>query len=315
MSNSTRISFCIFEENKPETMKKSSLRVLLIISLLIVAGLIYIFTYVPPLSEKHGNVEMELFLGEGDKQALIVAFGGGGGGNDWARDYMKAKRDSLNKMGYAVLAVGYFNFGNTPASLDRISLNAISDSILHVAKHPQINGDKIALIGGSRGGELALNLASRFNHFKAVIALSTSNVSFPAITWSANTSSWTFNDEEVTYVPAPFKIILPALKGDLYTAHSMMLEDKGAVKNAEIKVEDINGPILIISGKNDEQWPATEMSNQLMARLKENNFRFHKEHAILNGGHISPLDHFNLVYDFLDQHFANQQIVATSKGI
>ncbi len=69
--------------------------------------------------------------------------------------------------------------------------------------------------------------------------MSTSNVSFPAITWSANTSSWTYEDEEVVYVPAPLKIIGPALKGDLYTAHSMMLEDEVAVKNAEIQVERI----------------------------------------------------------------------------
>jgi dipeptidyl aminopeptidase/acylaminoacyl peptidase len=292
-------------------MKKRSIKVLITIAILLTGSLIYIFTYVPPLSEKHGNVETKLYLGEGDNQALIVAFGGGGGGNDWARDYMKAKRDSLNNMGYAVLAVGYFNYGNTPASLDRISLNAISDSILSIAKHPQIDENKIALMGGSRGGELALNLASRFKYFNAVIGLSTSNVSFPAITWSANTSSWTFNDEEVAYVPAPFKTISPALKGDLYTAHSMMLEDKPAVKNAKIKVEDINGPILIISGKKDEQWPATEMSNQLMERLKEKNFEFHKEHVVLDGGHIAPLDHFNIVYDFLDQHFSGTQMAVT----
>jgi hypothetical protein len=50
--------------------------------------------------------------------------------------------------------------------------------------------------------------------------------------------------EEVPYVPA--KTISPALKGDHYTAFSMMLEDK-AVK-AEIEVENINGSILLISG-------------------------------------------------------------------
>ncbi|SMG13671.1 BAAT / Acyl-CoA thioester hydrolase C terminal [Marivirga sericea] len=285
-------------------MKKRTTKILMIIGIIVSAGLIYIFTYVPPLSEQHGNVETELYLGEGDKQPLIVAFGGGGGGNDWARDYMKAKRDSLNRMGYAVLAVGYFNYKSSPSYLDRISLNAISDSILSIAKHPQIDENKIALMGGSRGGELALNLGSRFSHFHAVIGLSTSNVSFPAITWTANTSSWTFNGEEVAYVPAPFKTILPAMKGDLYTAHSMMLENKNAIQNAEIKVEDINGPILIVSGKNDEQWPATAMSNQLMERLKEKNFSFHSEHAVLDGSHIAPLDHFNLVYDFLNQHLA-----------
>ncbi|MDQ3192210.1 MAG: alpha/beta hydrolase [Bacteroidota bacterium] len=286
-------------------MKKHT-KILLIIPLVLTAGLIYIFTYVPSLSKQHGVVEAKLYLGNIDMQPLIVAFGGGDGGNDWARNYLKEKRDSLNKKGYAVLAIGYFNSNGTPEYLDRISLNAISDTIMNIAKHPKIDETKIALIGGSRGGELVLNLASRFSHFNAVIVMSTSNVSFPAITWSANTSSWTYNNEEVPYVPAPLKTISPALKGDLFTAHSMMLEDETAVKNAEIKVENINGPILIMSGKNDEQWPATLMSKRIIDRLDENNFKYYKEHAILDGGHIEPLKQFNLVYDFLEKHLPVQ---------
>ncbi|MFT5998014.1 MAG: dipeptidyl aminopeptidase/acylaminoacyl peptidase [Neolewinella sp.] len=285
-------------------MKKLIKRVALVVLLVLTLGLIYIFTYVPPLSEQHGVVESKLYLGDADGQPLIVAFGGGGGGNEWARDYLKGKRDSLLQQGYAVLAVGYFNYEGAPQSLDRISLNAISDTILHIARHPKIDGSRIALLGGSRGGELGLNLASRFKHFKAVVALSTSNVSFPAITWSANTSSWTYNNEEVPYVPAPLKMIVPALKGDLYTAHCMMLEDEAAVKKAEIQVENINGPILILSGKNDDQWPATAMSNRLMERLQEHDFKHYKEHTILPGGHIAPLEQFDLVYDFLNDHFS-----------
>jgi hypothetical protein len=108
--------------------------------------------------------------------------------------------------------------------------------------------------------------------------------------------------QEGPYVPAPLKTISPALKGDLYTAHKMMLEDKEASKKAEIQVENINGAILILSGINDEMWPATEMSDKLIKRLKNKNFNYYNEHIKLDGGHIAPLEHFNLVYDFLDKH-------------
>jgi len=283
-------------------MKKRVKSVLFIITFALILGLIYLFTYVPPLSKQHGIVEAKLYLGSSDHQPLIVGFGGGGGGNDWSRAYMKEKRDRLNAMGYAVLAIGYFNTNGTPKHLDRISLNVISDTIISIAQNQKIDESKIALIGGSRGGELVLNLASRFSHFKAVIAMSTSNVSFPAITWSANTSSWTYDGKEVPYVPAPLKTISPALKGDLYTAHSMMLEDEKAVKKAEIQVERINGPILIMSGKNDDQWPATLMSNHLIERLKAHNFKYYHEHMVLDGGHTAPLDQFNLVFNFLEQY-------------
>ncbi len=285
-------------------MKKRYIALFLFIGL--AAGIFYLMSYVPSLSKQHGIVEAKLYLGNGDQQPLVVAFGGGGGGNDWRRNYLKDKRDSLLAKGYAVLAIGYFKTEGTPSSLDRISLDAISDTIMSIANNPKIDKSKIALMGGSRGGELVLNLASRFDHFKAVIAMSTSNVSFPAITWAANTSSWTYKGEEVPYVPAPFKTITPALKGDLYTAHAMMLEDKEAVRKAEIPVEKINGPILILSGKDDDQWPASEMSNEIVRRLKENNFKHFYSHVQLDGGHIAPMDHFHLVCDFLDRQLKKE---------
>ncbi|ADY28748.1 prolyl oligopeptidase family serine peptidase [Cellulophaga lytica] len=288
-------------------MKKRTKRILLILTLALISGIVYIFTYIPNLSKQHGVVETLLYLGDSENQPLIVAFGGAEGGIDWHRNHMKSKRDSLIQKGYAILAIGYFNSEGTPKNLDRISLDAISDTIINIAKkNSKINESKIALIGGSRGGELVLNLASRFDHFNAVIAMSTSNVSFPAITWSANTSSWTFKGKDVPYVPAPLKTISPALKGDLFTAHKMMLEDKKALKKAEIEVENINGAILILSGKTDDQWPASEMSDQLIQRLKNKKFKHYNKHIAIDGGHIAPLEHFNLVYDFLDKHLPTE---------
>ncbi len=267
--------------------------------------LIVLFFYVgwrtPSLSDNHGKMDTHLYLSDGAKQPLIVAFGGGSGGNDWERNYLKDKRDSLLAHGFAVLAIGYFKTENSPGSLDRISLNAIADTILNIARRtPQLDTARILLMGASKGGELVLNLASRYSCFKGVIALSTSHVSFPAITISANTSSWMYDNQEVTYVTAPFKTIWPALKGDLLGAFSIMLEDTNAVAQAEIDVEKINGPILILSADQDDQWPAKKMSEQLVDRLKRKNFAHRYEHIVVKGKHIEPLNHFDKVYAFLD---------------
>lgn len=58
-----------------------------------------------------------------------------------------------------------------------------------------------------------------------------------------------------------------------------------------------NGSMLLISGINDEQWPASGMSEQIVKRLQQNNFKHYYSHIKLNGGHIAQLDHFKLVYD------------------
>lgn len=284
-------------------------RFLVIVALLLFGGFLFLFTYTPALSAKHGQLQTKLYLAKGMNQGLIVGFGGGSGGNDWARHYMKEKREQLHQLGFAVLAIGYFKTGgDTPESLDRIALDAIADTVFQIAnRHAQINPEQIALIGGSKGGELILNLASRDPRFKAVIALSTSHVSFPATTITANTSSWSYRGKEVPYVPAPFRTLWPAIKGDLYSAFSIMLEDQVAVKQAEIEVEKINGPILLLSAADDEAWPATEMSSRILERLEENNFPYAYEHLILKGGHTAPLDHFDVVYSFLLDAFPSQQ--------
>lgn len=278
------------------------IKIIVLSVFLLLAIFFYVGWRTPSLSDNHGKIDTHLYLSDGVKQPLIVAFGGGSGGNDWERRYLKDKRDSLLSHGFALLAVGYFKTENSPNALDRISLNAIADTILNIARRtPQIDTTRIILMGASKGGELVLNLASRYSCFKGVIALSTSHVSFPALTISANTSSWQFNNQDVAYVPAPFKTIMPAIKGDLHAAFSIMLEDTAAVTNAEIPVEHINGPILIISANQDEQWPATKMSQQLVERLDQKKFSHKYQHIVVEGTHIEPLNHFDKIYTFLDE--------------
>jgi dienelactone hydrolase len=259
--------------------------------------------YTPALSENYGKVDYHLYVGDSDNQPLIVAFGGSQGGNTWTEDYWAVIRNRFLKKGYAVLSIGYFNTENTPAYCDRISLNAIYDTIRNVSLHPKINEDKIALLGSSRGGELALNIASKYKDIDAVVALVPSYASFMAQTITANTSAWTFNSEEVPYLPVPLKAIIPAIQGDSYRVCEIILENSESRKDAAIEVEKINGPILLLSAKNDELWPSKYMSDKVVNRLKDNNFKYYYKHISFDGRHHDTKKHFDVVFDFLDEHF------------
>jgi hypothetical protein len=97
---------------------------------------VFLKFYFFSMPRKHGHVEVKLFLADSEDQPLIVAFGGSEGGNVFASDQLKQERDKFLERGYAFLAVGYFGTKTTPASLDRISLNAIHDSITSIiSKH------------------------------------------------------------------------------------------------------------------------------------------------------------------------------------
>ena len=255
------------------------------------------------LPENYSNVESRLYLGKGENQPLIVGLGGSEGGNAWDSDRWKKTRDRFIDQGYAFLALVYFGSKGIPDQLDRISLEAVHKAIVEVASNPKINHNRIAIIGGSKGAELALLLASYYDDITCVVALVPCHAVFPALTMSASTSSWMHRGEEVPFVPMPWKAVPSAIKRDLRLAFEIMLEDKDAVEKALIKVEDINGPILLISAKKDEMWPSTEMSELVIARLKTKNFQHPYQHIAIEGGHIDVLDHFDSVFSFLYKNF------------
>jgi hypothetical protein len=136
----------------------------------------------------HGRVKAALFLGAYEKQALIVGLGGSEGGNAWASQRWKSQRDKYLAQGYAVLAVGYFGMDGAPEKLDRIALEGIHDAIIKAAQNPKIDGQCIAVIGGSKGGELALTLGSYFKEIKAVVGIVPGHAVFAGLTDALTTS-------------------------------------------------------------------------------------------------------------------------------
>jgi dienelactone hydrolase len=64
------------------------------------------------------------------------------------------------------------------------------------------------------------------------------------------------------------------------------LENREAVERAAIPVEQIHGPVLLISGSDDQVWPSARMSRMIMHRLAEHNFPHPCEHLCCEGaGH------------------------------
>jgi hypothetical protein len=64
------------------------------------------------------------------------------------------------------------------------------------------------------------------------------------------------------------------------------LEDTAAVARATIPVERIHGPVLLISGRDDQVWPSFFMAEQIMSRLRRHSFKHAHHHLTYNGaGH------------------------------
>lgn len=251
------------------------------------------------------NVEAVLYTGAAAHQPLVVGLGGSEGGNAWASPRWKATREAFVQRGYAFLAVGYFGCKGTPKLLDQIAIDDVYAAITAARQNTKVHKHHVALVGGSRGADLALLLGSHYPDISCVIGLSSSHAVFPGHTQEFATSCWTFAGRQLPFVPVNDAAVPFLIKHDLRGAFTAMLQDSAAERKALIKIENIRGAILLLSAQDDEIIPAVGMGEKMMARLQTNRFRYPHEHVIYQGRHTEPTRHFDKVFAFLAANFAN----------
>ena len=252
------------------------------------------------------HTESVLYVGKGKNQPLIVGLGGSEGGNAWTGDYWKKTREQFIEKGYAFLAIGYFGVKGAPDTLNKIAIEDVYNTIKIASKNKKINNKKIAIIGGSRGADLALLLGSYFKDINCVVSIVGSNAVFPGHTNHFSTSCWTYQNKELPFVPVNEEAVPFLMKRDLRGAFEAMLNDTVAMEKASIKIENIKGSIFLLSATKDEICPSTPMAEMMIQRLKNNNFKNYYEHKAIEGGHTEPLKHFDLIFKFLEINFPVQ---------
>jgi dienelactone hydrolase len=99
------------------------------------------------------------------KFPAVITLGGSGGGLDWETAAALAGR------GYAAFALPYFGFEPLPPSLNSIPLEYFDRAIAWLCRQPEIDAGRLAVHGISRGGELALLLATRIPLLRAVVGV------------------------------------------------------------------------------------------------------------------------------------------------
>jgi pimeloyl-ACP methyl ester carboxylesterase len=259
------------------------------------------------------GLEADFFYGTSSKpyKALIM-LGGSEGGRYWS--YQPEFIYELIDQGYCVLSLPYFGTKDLPKNLRGIPLEYFSKAFRWLSTQTDlVVPDQYALVGVSRGAELALLLGSRYPEVKAVVAIAPSSVIFPGPPtglldiFSGQHSAWSENGQELAFVPLRYS--LTTLRGMISGKRTRMFEealrDTLRVRSAAIPAEKIQGAVLLVSFTRDQIWPSTIMSEQIMERLHTNSFGFYFEHDSYNGVHsewtIEPCR--EKILSFLKEHF------------
>lgn len=182
--------------------------------------------------------------------------------------------------GMTALGLCYWNMPGLPRELIEVPVESVERAcaFLHSRGYEQVG-----IYGISKGGELALLAASLMPELTCAVALSPLDYVMPGITGSGGLagkgvsarSSWTWRGEPLPCAPGgthlPYLSIVRRLiterQLDMRFVYERMLA--GASEASAIKVEHINGPVLLVSPERDAMWPSDEACRRVERRLRE----------------------------------------------
>jgi dienelactone hydrolase len=197
----------------------------------------------------------------------------------------------LASRGFATAAPLYYGSEGLPPEYMRIPLEYFGTALEWMAARPEVDGDRLAVIGRSRGGELALLVGSRFPAVKAVISLAGSGVVFnglPANPRDSRTDSpWTFEGKPLPYAERKDTLgftlgaVMSGFTGKpmaTLPTYENRMRDAAAIDIATIEVEKIGGPVLLVSGGADRVWPSSRLSEVAAGRLEAHHHPYPVKH-------------------------------------
>jgi len=195
--------------------------------------------------------------------------------------------------GFVTFALGYFGLKGLPEHLVDVPLEYFGTAIDHLAERC----GEIGVVGGSRGGELALLIGATYPQVRAVVSVVGSGVVTQGIGPGANllqklsyeTASWTLKGEPLPYLPYYVGDELRAkiVNGEPVPLRLAFDTSDGIPEDAEIRVENIAGGVLLISSGHDDGWPSAELSEVALRRLKDHEHPFPFEHVVYpEAGHL-----------------------------
>jgi dienelactone hydrolase len=204
-------------------------------------------------------------------RGALVVFGGSEGGIGTGKTMAKY----YASLGYPSLGLAYFGQSGVPATLADVPLEYFETAFSWVAKQASVAPGKLMVMGGSRGGELALILGANFPQVTSVVAQLPSGLVWPGDSGTfAEIGAWTLAGNELAYVAATGSGTVvhepdginafsetPAFHASIAASSHVDLDA------ATTAVEKTSGPILMIAGAADDLWPSCDLAKYAMDRL------------------------------------------------
>jgi dienelactone hydrolase len=187
----------------------------------------------------------------------------------------------LASHGFAAFALQYIGEPDMmPEEISEIPVTYFDTAAEWFLSTESVAGGTLGVVGHSRGAEIGLWLGAHRDWAGPVISYVGSSV-----LWNTPSGAPAWLDEEDEALPFISGKGKPTLRdGQLDEANDER------VKEATVPVENIDGPVLFITGEQDPIWPARRLAEMAVGRLAESAFEHSYDHLTYDdAGHfITP---------------------------
>jgi dienelactone hydrolase len=218
--------------------------------------------------------------------------------------------------GFAAMSLSYFGERGLPATLESVPMEYFDRAVAWMCRQPTIDARSIAIYSESRGTEPALFTASRDPRVHAVVARSPSFVLWGGVDARhlPGGAAWTLSGKPLPYIANTLypdfvaTYLWDRLTGISVRQTPLFLEDLAHAEDrgrAEIRVEGIRGPVMLLAGEDDQIWPSAAMSDAIMARLRRSARAYGDEQLkYVHVGHAIPFVYLPTSGRWQDSPFA-----------
>jgi uncharacterized protein len=200
----------------------------------------------------------------------VLALGGSDGGTP---EYFL---NLLVPEGFACLAIAYWGTSDTQSTMVEIPLERLERGLRWLIDRSDVvaRDGRVAVVGASKGGELALLLAASFPDLVGpVVAYTPSSVVWFGLDFTqpagATRSTWTCHGKPLPHLSFPPGVAPTQSERGLsmLPVSEAALDDQDAVERSAIAVERARGPLLLVSGGDDRVWATGRMCEMIVGRM------------------------------------------------
>lgn len=234
-----------------------------------------------------GAVVGALYVPARHPAPAVIVLGGSSGGLQWSSSIAAL----LASRGFTAFACAYFAVPGRPPTLTEVPLEDVGAALRWLLRRSEVCNERVAVVGRSRGGELALQVAALYEEAGPVVGFSASGLRWtghdPAS--SRPRSAWSWRGRALPYLVPDQDAVEAAWQSSpiaLCGAFDNALQRDADVHHAAIPVENITAPVLLVSGADDRMWPAQRMAEIALARRKGLRAAREDEHLVFaEAGH------------------------------